>query len=309
MRRLILVLALALLVAQTSVAREVPFLSGRINDTAGVLSEGMRQQLESRLEAFEKENGTQVAVLTVESLDGEALEDYTHRVASTWKLGRQGADDGVLFFVAKNDRKMRIEVGYGLEGRLTDAQARRILDNLVRPQFRAGSFDGGVEAGVDAILGTLRGEEAIPVESPLGGATNSLGDVPWPMRLAFGGMFLVVIGTFSLVALFGKGCSGWFLYLFLIPFYATFPMVFAGPIVGALILGMWIVVFPILKLLLSLTPWGKSFVASHPDLVRFASSTSSRSRGWSSGGWSSGGSSGWSGGGGSFGGGGASSSW
>jgi uncharacterized protein len=166
-----------------------------------------------------------------------------------------------------------------------------------------------VEAGVEAILGTLRGEDVIPAEAPRGGATDSLKDVAWPMRLAFGAMFLVVVGTFSIAALFGKGSSGWFLYLFLIPFYATFPMVFAGPILGVMILGMWIVVFPILKLLLSLTPWGKSFVASHPDLVRFASSRSSRGSGWSSGGWSSGGSSGWSGGGGSFGGGGASSSW
>ena len=222
----------ATLLAGPVAAREVPYLSGRVNDTAGMLSEGMRQQLEEKLAAFEKETGTQVAVLTIESLDGEVLEDYSERVASTWKLGRKGVDDGVLFLISKTDRKMRLEVGYGLEGKLTDAQSRRILDNLVRPRFREGGFDAGVLAGVDATLGTLRGQDVIPAEAPPVSATQSLKDVPWPMRLAFGGMFVLVIGVFSMLALFSKGCSAWFLYFFLMPFYLAFPMVFAGPIGG-----------------------------------------------------------------------------
>jgi len=292
------------LAASAAPGREVPFLSGRVNDTAGILSPGMRESLEEKLAAFERETGAQVAVLTIDSLDGEVLEDYSHRVATTWQLGRKGVDDGVLFLIARDDRKTRLEVGYGLESRLTDAQARRILDNLVRPQFRAGSFDGGVQAGVDAVIGTLRGEDVIPPEAPPGGSIKGLGEVPWPMRLAFGGMFVLVIGIFSLVALFGKGCSGWFLYVFLMPFYFAFPLVFAGPIVGPLTFAAWVVGFPILKLLLSFSPWGKAFLANHPKLVHFAASSGS-----SSGGWSSGSSGGWSGGGGSFGGGGASSSW
>lgn len=295
----------AVLAASVAPAREVPFLSGRVNDTSGILSEGVRQGLEEKLAAYEKETGAQVAVLTIDSLEGEVLEDYSHRVATTWQLGRKGVDDGVLFLVAKNDRKMRLEVGYGLEGKLTDAQSRRILDNLVRPQFRAGSFDGGVQAGVDAVLGTLRGEDVIPPEAPPGSSFKQLADVPWPMRLAFGGMFTLVIGMFSLVALFGKGCSGWFLYFFLMPFYLTFPMVFAGPVGGLVIFVAWVVGFPILKLMLSFSPWGKLFMTRHPGLARFATSSGSSGRGWSSGGSSSG----WSGGGGSFGGGGSSSSW
>ena len=293
----------ATLLAGSVAAREVPYLSGRVNDTAGMLSEGMRQQLEEKLAAFEKETGTQMAVLTIESLDGEVLEEYSERVASTWKLGRKGVDDGVLFLISKGDRKMRLEVGYGLEGKLTDAQSRRILDNLVRPRFREGGFDAGVLAGVDATLGTLRGQDVIPAEAPAGSATQSLADVPWPMRLGFAGMFFLVIGIFSVLALFSKGCSGWFLYFFLMPFYLTFPMVFAGPVGGGLIFVMWVIGFPILKLMLSLSPWGKLFMSRHPGLAPFAAS-SGRS---SNGGWSSGG--GFSGGGGSFGGGGASSSW
>lgn len=293
------------LAAAAAPAREVPFLSGRVNDTAGILSEGVRRSLEEKLAAFERETGAQVAVLTIDSLENEVLEDYSHRVASTWRLGRKGVDDGVLFLIATNDRKMRLEVGYGLEGKLTDAQSRRILDNLVRPQFRAGSFDGGVQAGVDAVLATLRGEDVIPPEAPPGGSFTELGKVPWPMRLAIAGMFTLVIGIFSLVALFGKGCGGWFLYVFLMPFYFAFPLVFAGPIGGPVIFAAWVVGFPILKVALGVSPWGKLFMARHPGLVRFASSSGSGGGGWSSG--DSGG--GWSGGGGSFGGGGSSSSW
>lgn len=303
-RRIASVALGAWLVASAAAGREVPFLSGRVNDTAGILSEEMRAALEDKLAAFERETGVQVAVLTIDSLEGEVLEDYSHRVASTWKLGRKGVDDGVLFLIAKNDRKMRLEVGYGLEGKLTDAQCRRILDNLVRPRFRGGDFDRGVQAGIDAVLGTLRGEDVIPAEAPVPKPLAAGKDIPWPMRLAVGGMFVLVIGIFSLVALFGKGCMGWFLYVFLMPFYFAFPLVFAGPVGGLLIFGAWVVGFPILKLLLSFSPWGKVFMSRHPGLVKFASTSGSGGSGWSSG--SSGG---WSGGGGSFGGGGASSSW
>lgn len=306
-RRSMLILA-ATLLAGSAAGREVPYLSGRVNDTAGMLSEGMRQQLEEKLAAFEKETGAQVAVLTIESLDGEVLEDYSERVASTWKLGRKGVDDGVLFLISKADRKMRLEVGYGLEGKLTDAQSRRILDNLVRPRFREGGFDAGVLAGVDATIGTLRGQDVIPAEAPVASATQSLRNVPWPMRLGFAGMFVLVIGIFSMLALFSKGCSAWFLYFFLMPFYLVFPMVFAGPVGGLVIFATWVIGFPILKLMLSFSPWGKLFMSRHPGLVRFASSSGrSGGGGWSSGGGSSSG--GFSGGGGSFGGGGASSSW
>ncbi|PYM56963.1 MAG: methanol dehydrogenase, partial [Candidatus Rokuibacteriota bacterium] len=138
-------------------ALDVPYLAGRVNDLARVLSPAARDRLEAKLRDLEQRTGAQVAVLVIPSLEGESLEAYSVRVAQTWKLGRKGVDDGVLFLVAKNDRKMRIEVGYGLEPRLTDALSRQILDDQVRPRFRNNDFDGGIEAGVDAIGAVIEG--------------------------------------------------------------------------------------------------------------------------------------------------------
>jgi uncharacterized protein len=297
----------AALLAVPGHGKDVPFLSSRVNDLAGIIPDATRQQIEDKLKAYEAESGAQLAVLTIDSLDGEPLEGYSLRVASTWQLGQKGKDNGVLFLVAKGDRKMRIEVGYGLEGQLTDAQSVRILDNVVRPKFRAGDFGGGVSDGVDSILGTLRGQAgAIPAETPSSGSVaTSLSSVPWTFRLFMGGMFVVVIGVFTILGMFQKGGSGWFSYLFLIPFYLTFPMVFLGLTGGLMLLATYLVGFPILKLLFHRTAWGKSYLVRHPGWVAFAASSGSSSHGWSSGG--SGG--GFSGGGGSFGGGGASSSW
>jgi uncharacterized protein len=151
------VLSLALLAASLALpagALEVPFLSGRVVDLADMLPPDAEARVQAKLQAFEEKTGTQVAVLTVASLEGDSLEDFSMRVVETWKLGRAEADDGALLLIAKNDRKMRIEVGYGLEAKLTDLVSGRILDNLVRPKFRGGDFAGGVETGVDAILGT-----------------------------------------------------------------------------------------------------------------------------------------------------------
>ena len=157
---------LTLLAAPAARALKVPYLAGRVNDGAGLMSPEARERIESKLAALEGETGAQVAVLTLPSLEGEPLEDFSLRVVETWKLGRAGVDDGVLVLVARDDRQMRIEVGYGLEGALPDAAANRILANLMTPRFRAGDFDGGVEAAVDAIAGTVRGEEGLIPEDP-----------------------------------------------------------------------------------------------------------------------------------------------
>jgi uncharacterized protein len=150
-------------------ALEVPFLEGRVNDLAGLLDAEVEQRIEEKLAAFERERGAQVAVLTLPSLEGESLEDFSIRVVETWKLGREGVDDGALLLVAQAERQLRIEVGYGLEGVLPDAVARRIVDNVITPRFRQGDFEGGLEAGVDAVLQVLSGE-ALPAvarrESP-----------------------------------------------------------------------------------------------------------------------------------------------
>jgi uncharacterized protein len=293
--------AAALLAAAPSLlARDVPYLSGHINDTAGMIPGEVRDRLEHQLTEFGKQTGAQVAVLTVDSLDGEVLEDYSLKVAQTWKLGRKGGDDGVLLLIAKSDRKMRIEVGYGLEAKLTDAQCRRILDDIVRPGFRNGDFGGGIEAGVDAITGTIQGKDVIPARSLAAGRRAS--EVP-PGARAFGSViFTIVIGVFSILALMSKGFQSWFLYVFLIPFYAAFPLALWGAL-GAILIPAWVIGFPIAKYWLGTTRGGKSFLATHPGLVAFAASGghSGSGHGWSSGGFS--------GGGGSFGGGGASGGW
>ena len=150
--------SLVMLVALSTHALDVPFLAGRVNDLTRTLSPAARAHLETKLGDLETRTGAQVVILLIPSLEGEPLEPYSVRVAQTWKLGRKGIDDGVLFLVAKNDRKMRIEVGYGLEPKLTDAQTREILDERVRPRFREGDFEGGVEAGVDAIASIIDGK-------------------------------------------------------------------------------------------------------------------------------------------------------
>lgn len=148
-------------------AQQVPYLTGRVVDLAELISESDRRRIEGKLVTFEEESGSQVAVLTVPSLEGEAIEDYAIRVAETWQLGRAEVDNGVLLLIAREERQMRLEVGYGLEPSLTDARSRRILDGVIRPRFREGDFGGGVEAGVDAILATIRGEVPSPVAEPI----------------------------------------------------------------------------------------------------------------------------------------------
>ncbi|TNF79053.1 MAG: TPM domain-containing protein [Acidobacteria bacterium] len=287
-----------------TLAKEVPFLTGRVNDYAEMIDQVTEERIDSKLRGFEEATGSQVVVLTIESLEGDPLEDFSLRVVETWELGRQGVDDGLLLLVARDDRKMRIEVGYGLEGRLTDLESGRILNNILRPAFRSGEFAAGIEAGVDAIVGTLQGEEVIPLEPPA--ALDS--ELPEGLvgRLGLFLFFLFIIGIFALVALFSEGCSGWFLYLFLTPFFFAFPGGLISPAAGLWSGFGWLILFPLAKLWLSKSASGRRFVKRHPGWTSFPSSG-----GWSSGGWGGGGFSGggFSGGGGSFGGGGASSSW
>lgn len=127
-------------------------------DMAGVLSADTIHDLQTRLEELEAENGTQIAVLTIPTLDGENLEEYTLRVAETWALGQRGEDNGALLLIAVQDREMRIEVGYGLEDRLTDLMAGRIINERIIPAFRKGDMNRGVLAGTEAMISAARGE-------------------------------------------------------------------------------------------------------------------------------------------------------
>ncbi|HXV78660.1 MAG TPA: TPM domain-containing protein [Candidatus Binatia bacterium] len=154
---------LALLLAPTifclALALDVPPLRGRINDYAGLIPVDRARALEERLARFEAETGHQIAVLTIPSLEGDSLEDFSIRVAESWKIGKKGFDNGAILLVARDDRRLRIEVGYGLEGVMPDAIASRIIRDVITPRFRSGDYAGGIEGGVDAILKVTRGEK------------------------------------------------------------------------------------------------------------------------------------------------------
>lgn len=154
--RLMCVLGFAM-TAASAWPLDVPPLTGRVVDRAQVMPAEVAAQLSTELEAHEANTGNQVAVLILPSLEGEPLESYSHRVATTWALGRKGTDNGVLVLVALRERKIRIEVGYGLEGTLTDLRASRIIRQDMVPRFRAGDVPGGVAAGVRRVLETIEG--------------------------------------------------------------------------------------------------------------------------------------------------------
>ncbi|MBI4666327.1 MAG: YgcG family protein [Nitrospinae bacterium] len=137
----------------------IPPLRTAVTDLTGTLSSSQAAELESKLREFDKTKGSQVAVLIVPSTKPETIEQYSIRVFESWKLGRKGMDDGVLFTVAMQDRTMRIEVGYGLEGALPDAICKRITSELVVPRFKEGDYATGISAGVDAILKSIAGEK------------------------------------------------------------------------------------------------------------------------------------------------------
>src|SRR5450432_2025521 len=145
----------------------VPPLVGRVVDQTATLSGGDVASLNQLLRDFEARKGSQVAVLVVPTTTPETIEQYSIRVAEAWKIGRKKIDDGVVLVVAKNDRKLRIEVGYGLEGALTDVTAKRIIDEFITPRFRNGDFAGGISAGVDQIIRVIAGEKLpAPPEPP-----------------------------------------------------------------------------------------------------------------------------------------------
>lgn len=131
---------------------------GFVNDFAGALSASSRQNLENELVNFEKQTKHEIAVVTIKNLDGDSVENYAVKLFEEWRIGKKGADDGILFLVAVDDHKMRIEVGYGLEGALTDLQASQILDQIAKPNFRNNDFDTGISLSVAEIEKAIRGE-------------------------------------------------------------------------------------------------------------------------------------------------------
>jgi uncharacterized protein len=161
----LLALCVLLLFPTHASALEVPPLTGRVVDLAHVLPASDAVQLSDQLKAHEEKTSNQVAVLILPSLEREALEEYSHRVATTWKLGQKGTDNGVLLLIALKERKLRIEVGYGLEGALTDVRSSRIIRQEIVPRFKLGDIPGGVRAGTDAILKAIEGTYQSPEDA------------------------------------------------------------------------------------------------------------------------------------------------
>jgi uncharacterized protein len=272
----------------------VPPLTGRVVDQTGTLSSGDIASLNQKLRDFEARKGSQIAVLIVPTTAPESIEQYSIRVAEAWKVGRKKVDDGAILLVAKDDRKLRIEVGYGLEGALTDVTSKRIIDEIITPKFRNNDFAGGISAGVDQILRVVDGE---PLPAPRQARQDSgLTEFIDPFN-PFVIIGVLVLGAF-LRSAFGR----------------LFGSVATGGLVGLL---AWYIVGSLAVAIVA------GLIASFFTMLSdgLASPGPGRTGGWSGGGYGggygggsySGGSSsdsgGFSGGGGSFGGGGASGSW
>ncbi|MDG4476210.1 TPM domain-containing protein [Thiovibrio frasassiensis] len=234
-------------------ALEVPQYQGYVTDLAGMISPGERQKLEQMLLAFEQSDSTQIAVLTIPSLEGDSLEDFSIRTVDAWKIGQKGKDNGVLLLVSKGDRKIRIEVGRGLEGVLTDLLAGRIVDQIISPRFKSGQLDQGFEAGITTIISATRGEYKGTGSSRRGarkGSQSSLFNylIFFAILVGFLGRLSKPVGALAgaaLLPLFAfLGISsplGWLILLLLIPGGALLglllPLFFANAGGGGMYLG------------------------------------------------------------------------
>ncbi len=285
------IILLVLLLPSPAKALEVPALQGYVNDYAGLISPEAKAKLENDLRAFEQSDSTQVVILTIPSLEGEDLEGFSIRVATTWKIGQQTKDNGVLLLVARQERKIRIEVGKGLEGVLTDLLSGRIIDLVIKPNFKRGDYSGGFVAGVAAIIDATRGEFKGEAHRPP--VQHKKGAPSFLTLLVFLGILLLFLGSLSRTL---GGITG----------AAGLPLITH---LGLLPLGLTALI------ILGLIGFGLGFVL--PALFS-AGRGSSGGGSWfgggffgsGGGGWSGGSSdSGFSGGGGDFGGGGASGDW
>ena len=183
----------------TAGLQPIPKLSARVTDLTGTLTAEQQTALEQKLAAFESAKGSQLAVLIVPTTQPEEIEQYSIRVFDQWKLGRKNIDDGALLLVAKSDRRVRIEPAQGLEGVLTDAMCNRIIDETITPDFRAGNFYGGIDAGLDQMTKLIQGEPLPPPEERWQGGHSAHG-----MNLLPQLFFAVLIGSIFLRAILGR---------------------------------------------------------------------------------------------------------
>ncbi|RJX30213.1 MAG: YgcG family protein [Oxalobacter sp.] len=186
--------ALLLTTAAAQTLAPIPPLKARVTDTVGMLKPNQRAALEKKLQEHESKTGNQVALLIVKNTEPEAIEQYGIRVAETWKLGRKSIDDGVILIVAKDTRKLRLEVGRGAEGIIPDAYAKRIVQDVIAPRFRQNDFYGGLNDGVTTIH-TLLNKEAFP--APKKSAQSSRSDNPiglFPLLFVLFPILIIIIG-------------------------------------------------------------------------------------------------------------------
>lgn len=264
-------------------ALQFPALAGRVVDAAGILSPQTQAEISAQLAAHEKATGNQVVVVTLKSLQGDDIADYGYQLGRHWGIGQKGKNNGVLLIVAPNERKLRVEVGYGLEGVLTDAESRVIIERVIKPYFKQGNYDQGVRAGVGAILAALGGEfQAPPAPTAAGGDGQGM----------YGLLIMALfVGHFMFGALARRASTG--------------KRVFAAGVFG-IIAGViaWIFVGVLVALVIAIVAFLFMLLAGG----RMGPGGSGYGN-WGSGGWGGGGDGGFSGGGGSFGGGGASGDW
>jgi len=289
LRRWLWVLLLACLPALAQAP--VPALTGRVTDLTATLAPAQREALERRLAGFEARKGSQIAVLIVPTTQPETIEQYAMRVVEQWKLGRKGVDDGALLLVAMQDRALRIEVGYGLEGALSDLVTNRIVEDIVVPHFKSGDFPGGIEAGVDAMIRVVDGE---PLPAPE--ARPSSGQAPVGLEALFvivlvlafvvGNVLRAIVGRLPAATVVG-GAAG----------------VIAWMIAASLALAAVVAFVGFVFTLMS----GTAGRAARASRGGWRPPEGFGGGGLGGGGWSGGG--GWGGGGGGFGGGGASGRW
>ncbi len=192
----ILLLTILFLMPLTVLALDAPQLSGRVNDYARMLSPEAATRLEQKLAAFERDQSTQIVVLTIPTLQGDDIDQFAIRVADQWKIGQKGKDNGVLLIIAKAEHKVRIEVGMGLQGVLPDITAGQIIRNVMGPLLKAGDFDQGITAGVDGIIAATQGEfKATPEQRT--NLTRHGGSSTMLTFLIFTGIAAVVLGSIS----------------------------------------------------------------------------------------------------------------
>ena len=270
----------------------IPPLSAHVTDVTQTLSAAERQALEAKLADWEARTGGQFAVLLVPSTQPEPIEAYAIRVADAWKIGRKGSDDGVLFVVAKNDRKLRLEVGYGFEGILTDATSKRIIAETVAPKFREGAFGAGIDAGVDRVIGVLAEGKPLPAAKARSRAARGGGFDPGMLFVLLfivvplvGGVLKKLMGRFA-GSTVGSGLVGAAAWLF----------------AGSIVIGVIAAVVAFIVMIFSGAGTGLLSGGRRGGGVWIPPGGG----GWGGGG---GGGGGWSGGGGGFGGGGASGDW